>query len=118
MSSWMLFNNRFGLNWHSPCLHLSFVLHTEGEDFQPVIRNITFLPQESTTKEVPLEIVNDDREEGDENLIINVRDVSGQRVSVVPINVTIIDDEGAYLNAKCSNIEAFVVSQALHKDVD
>ena len=24
----------------------------------------------------------------------------------------------AYLNAKCSNIEAFVVSQALHKDVD
>lgn len=78
------------------------MLLTEGEDFQPVIRNITFLPQQSTTQEVPLEIVNDDREEGNENLIIFVKDVTGQQVSPVPINITIIDDDtGAYLNAKC-----------------
>ena len=96
MLSWVLFNNRFDLNWHSPRLHLSFVLLTEGEDFQPIFRNITFLPQESTTKEVPLEIVNDDREEGNENLIIYVRDVSGQQALPVPINVTIIDDEGVF----------------------
>jgi len=77
------------------------VLLAEGEDFKPIIRNITFLPQESTTREVELEIVNDDREEGNENLIIFVKDVRGQQVSPVPINVTIIDDEGVYLNAKC-----------------
>ena len=96
MSSWVLFNIRFDLNWHSPRLHLLYVLLTEGEDFLPIFRNITFLPQESTTKEVPLEIVNDDREEGNENLIIYVRDVSGQQAPPVPINVTIIDDEGAF----------------------
>ena len=97
----MLFNNKFYHKWHSPRFHLSFVFLTEGEDFQPVFQNITFLPQESTTREVQLEIVNDDRIEGNEYLIIYVKDVSGQQVSPVPINVTIIDDEGAYLNAKC-----------------
>ena len=66
------------------------MLFAEGEDFERVFQNVTFQPQQSTTQEIELKIVVDDTVEGAENLMLIVKDVTGQQTAV-PINVTIVD---------------------------
>ena len=68
---------------------LSLLFLTEGEDFMPIMRDITFQPQESTTQKVQLEIVRDNITEPTETLRLVVTDVNGQQAPM-SINISII----------------------------
>lgn len=83
---------------NSNCCLTCVSLYIEQTDFKPITETITFQPQEGTTKEVRLEIVDDNIAESPETLRLVVQGVGGQQTSPTPINVTIIDDDlGTYL---------------------
>ncbi len=65
-----------------------------GSDYQPVSLALTFLPGQSTSRSVPITILNDALREGDQSFSVSLSGVSGATL-VTPASqtVTIVDDE-------------------------